>query len=290
MTRRVSKTGLHFLVDDEQEAQFWSWFESPSWEPDTVEAIRLYVGEETACVDVGAWIGDTVLLAASRARSLVAFEPDPVARAALERNLELNPAVDFVTVRGEALSDRNGYAYLRFGDREGDSLTRLAAIRPPGNDDATPVTLLDVRSFLAEQRFQAGDEVFFKLDVEGSEYEIVPAMRKFIAEVRPHLQVSFHPNLRYRKDTLLARVVSGLVVLRKNWRVLQAVRGYRHHLTWDPSAGGFRNDRAADRLRLWLPLPLRWSFLVGTYLFTDQDRGQHRGGESQRGSADGSAR
>ena len=81
MTRHVNKSQLHFLVEDELDSQFWSWFESPGWEPDTVEAMRLYVREETFCVDVGAWIGDTVLLAASRARSLVAFEPDPAARA-----------------------------------------------------------------------------------------------------------------------------------------------------------------------------------------------------------------
>lgn len=266
---------LHFLVDDEQDAQFWDWFESPEWEPDTVEAMRLYVDDQTVCVDAGAWIGDTVLLAALRARRLVAFEPDPAARAALERNMSLNPTVDNVEVRSEALSDRNGQAHLDFGEREGDSLTRLAAPSPGQNDHATAVTVLDVRTFLSKQDFQPGDRILFKLDVEGSEYEIVPAMGPFILEVRPHLLVSFHPNLRYRKDTLLTRITSGWSVLRQNWRFLRAVREYRHHFTWDRSTGSFRDDRAGDLRRLWLPLPLRSSFLIGTYLFTDEDRRQH---------------
>ena len=85
MTREVDKAGLHLIVDEDQEAQFWSWFESPTWEPDTVEAMRLYVDDKTFCVDAGAWSGDTVLLAGSWARGLVAFEPDPVARVALEQ-------------------------------------------------------------------------------------------------------------------------------------------------------------------------------------------------------------
>jgi FkbM family methyltransferase len=283
MTRRVSKSGLRFLVTDENDAQFWSWFESPDWEPDTVEAIRLYVDDHTVCVDAGAWIGDTVLLAAPKARRLIAFEPDLAAREALMRNLDLNPTVDNVEVRDEALSDRSGQAYLLFGDREGDSLTRLTTFKPPGEEVAPLVTLLDVRSFLAEERFLPGNQVFFKVDVEGSEYEIIPAMHQFIAQVRPHLFVSFHPNLRYRKETLMSRLVSGMILLRQNWRVLRVVRTYRHHFTWNPSTGAFREGRGANRLRFWLPLPLRWSYLVGTHLFTDQDRGlrgEHRSEDS----------
>ena len=274
MTRRVSKAGLQFAVDAGTEAEFWSWFESPTWEPDTVEAMRLYVNDGTLCVDAGAWIGDTVLLAAAWARVLVAFEPDPVARDALQRNIALNPAVDNVSVRSEALSDRNGEGRLDFGGREGNSLSRLAAHGAGASNQATSVKLLDVRDFLAEQDLRPGDEVFFKLDVEGSEYEVVPAMRPFIRRLRPHLLVSLHPNLRYRKDGVGARSTSGWAVLRQNWQLLRSVRIYRHHFTWDPGIDGFRDDRNANLRRLWLPLPLRSSFLIGTYLFTDEDRRQ----------------
>ena len=110
------------------------------------------------------------------------------------------------------------------------------------------------------------------MDVEGSEYEILPAMGSFIEEFRPHLLVSFHPNLRYRKGDIVARIASGCSVLRQNWRVLRTVRKYRHHFTWDPRTGSFRDDRTIDLRRLWLPFPLRSSFLIGTYLYTDEDR------------------
>lgn len=277
MTREVHKAGLRFLVDDAQEAEFWGWFDSPTWEPDTVEAMRLYVDDETFCVDAGAWIGDTVLLAAPRARRVVAFEPDHVARAALERNLGLNPTVNNVEVRAEALSDRNGEGHLDFGQREGDSLTKLAAADSRAGAAATAVTLLDARDFFAAQRLAPGDRILFKIDVEGSEYEIVPALGPFIRELRPHLLISFHPNLRYRKDGVLARIASGSQVLRQNWRVLRAVRQYRHHFAWDASTSAFRDHRAVDLRRLWLPLPLRSSLLIGTYLFTDEDRRVDRG-------------
>jgi len=97
-------------------------------------------------------------------------------------------------------------------------------------------------------------------------------MRHHIRHLRPDLLVSFHPNMRLDKRSPAARASSGFRLLAKNWRVLKAVRPYRHHLLWDQEANRFRERRAIDLLRLCLPLPLLASFLVGAFLFTDEDR------------------
>lgn len=276
MIRRVRKGGIEFTVDEESNADFWDWFESPTWEPDTVEALDLYLDSETLYVDAGAWIGDTVLLAAPHARSVIAFEPDPVARAIFLRNLDLNPSIRNVQVREEALSDRSGHTGLHHVGDAGDSLTQIGASPKGGGADATSVTQLDARQFVSDEApSDPRESTLLKLDIEGSEYEVIPAIHRFVRDVRPHLLVSFHPNLRYRKDGLTSRLISGCRILVQNWKVLRTVRVYKHHLTWEPEDGAFKDCRIANLRRLCLPLPLRSSLLIGTYLFSDEDRRHH---------------
>jgi len=158
MTREVSKMGVRFTVDQDQPAGdwggpgFWDWFESETWEPDTARVLRLCLDSDTTYVDVGAWIGDTVLLGACRAGSVIAFEPDPTARAVLKRNLSLNPLMENVQVRDEALSDRSGRGGLVYVGESGDSLTQLEPrdISAAPGDDGT-VSQLDVREFPAQE-------------------------------------------------------------------------------------------------------------------------------------------
>ena len=279
MTREVTKGGLRFVVDDDHDGAFWDWFESPSWEPDTTQALHTYIDADTLYVDVGAWIGDTVLLAAPRARAVVAFEPDPVARARLRRNIDLNPWIGDVHVHDEALTDRSGPAFLAYGETPGSSLTRVGSGRR-FVDARSIVRQLDVRELVrTDPRFGLGCRTFMKIDIEGSEYEVVPALGRLPRGSRPDLLVSFHPNLRFDKRSPLTRAASGLRVLVQNWRVLRAVWGYPYHLAWDASIGAFRDRRRQNLRRLLVPVPLRSSFLIGTFLFTDEVRRPHEATE-----------
>ena len=268
--RHINKRGAGFVVEEGANREFWDWFESPTWEPDTTEALCTYVTGRTLFIDVGAWIGDTVLLAASRARAVIAFEPDPIAVDALARNLQLNPAITNVQVRQAALSDRTGAAQLTSPASLGDSLSQLAV---SATENGQNVSSLDIRQFLStEPLVQSCPEIFFKVDAEGSEYEIVPAMAAYLAQARPHLLLSFHPNLRYRKSSLVTKITSGYRVLLDNRRVLRAVRAYKHHFSWNPSASAFSDRRRDNLFRVLLPLPFRFSLLTGTYLFTTDAR------------------
>jgi hypothetical protein len=98
----------------------------------------------------------------------------------------------------------------------------------------------DARSVLAEIGLSA--ETLLKIDIEGAEYLVLPAIAATLAEVKPLLYVSFHPfNIVARDayETALARIGHAL----ETARVLAC---YRFMYSFGPT-GWMRIDRA-DRM------------------------------------------
>jgi FkbM family methyltransferase len=269
-SRRVAKAGTAFLVASGERADhdaFWDWYESAAWEPETVAVYAEFARPGVRVVDVGGWIGPTVLLAAALGATVLAVEPDPVAASTLRHNVALNPELSArVTVLEAALGATDGRAVLVSPSRDGgDSLSRLAAVR--GEDAwACEVDTLSVSTLLESP--EARDAEFFKLDAEAAEYTVVPALRGHIAAARPSLYVATHPNLLYDRRSARRRIGSGLHALAANRRLLAAVATYRHHYAWDGAA--LTDVRRRNVRRARAPLPLRSSLLIGACLFTDR--------------------
>lgn len=69
---------------------FWPMWSDGRWESGTREVIAKYAPGSTY-VDIGAWVGPTVLWAAEAgAECIAAYEPDPVAFGVLRANVALN--------------------------------------------------------------------------------------------------------------------------------------------------------------------------------------------------------
>jgi FkbM family methyltransferase len=159
--------------------------QSGSWEPGTVQAVgQLRPGD--LFVDIGAWIGGTALLAAARGATVLAFEPDPVARDEFERNIGVSGLGNRITVHPFALTNRDGRRLLTARDALGDSMSSL--YRRPQADRSTSVEAVDVRSMLPQ--FEGARIV--KIDIEGGEYALLPAMRPWLRKHRPDLMLSLH--------------------------------------------------------------------------------------------------
>ena len=94
---RVERDGVAFVVEpdwgDAHEIAFWNAY-AEGWERDTLAAIAEFLPMGGVHLDIGAWIGPTLLFAAARAREAHGFEPDPAAYAKLRRNVALNPELD----------------------------------------------------------------------------------------------------------------------------------------------------------------------------------------------------
>jgi len=138
-------------------------------------------------VDVGAHIGMYSVRAALELRGrgrVLAFEPNPSARAQLEENLRLNGCGN-VIVLDSAVGDEVGEAVLHVPTSPDPSFSSLEGGR---FDEAEPVVvpLVTVDQAVAEHGIAPS---VVKIDVEGREVAVVRGMTETITDCRPTLLV-----------------------------------------------------------------------------------------------------
>ena len=188
--RRVQRNDQHFFVQPSSSYQpFWDEFCDATWEPETFRIFDHYIDRSTTFVDVGAWIGPTTMYAAGKASQCLAFEPDPVAFTELKANLSLNPNRGRVTAHHMAVAAKSGV--LRMGSRHGAGDSMSSALFAEAKDTweirAEPLEFF-------ESLLPPDAQIFLKIDIEGGEYSLLPALKEFIRRRRPVLLLSLHPD------------------------------------------------------------------------------------------------
>ncbi len=175
-----------WVVDDPQTAnhRFWQdYFVAGTWETFTLDTIDAYVEPDTTYVDIGAWVGPTVLWAARLGGKVVAVEPDPVARETLESNIYLNDYDDRVTIIPAALSVESGISRLTSRCEWGDSMSRL------GDGDRS----IEVITRSADDLFRYLTDVsLVKIDIEGGEGVAFPAAAERLHDLNCPILLSLH--------------------------------------------------------------------------------------------------
>lgn len=123
-------------------------------------------------VDIGANVGSyTVLAAAVAGAKVVAFEPDPEAFAALQRNVELNRIADLVELHHCALGAEHGVASMTEG------LGCTNHVVPVSNRSSRPVRLETLDRVLAGRQ-----PAVIKIDVEGYEPQALAGARRTLID------------------------------------------------------------------------------------------------------------
>jgi FkbM family methyltransferase len=157
----VAGERLAFADLEASNAEWWALkARRNEWEAPVVAAFAAALRPGDVVYDVGAWIGPYTLLAArlvGPSGRVISFEPDPQARARLERNIALNGAGN-VKVVPIALSDSNGSARLSGGESE-------AVVGASGEIEVQTMTLPD---FIAQE----GAPDVVKVDIEGGELRL----------------------------------------------------------------------------------------------------------------------
>ncbi len=243
--------GMTFLAEDRRDG-YWQQICDGVWEPSTVVALsRLQPGD--LFVDVGAFVGATTLLAAARGARVIAFEPDPVARRELEANVVLNDFQDRVTIEPVALASRTKTRQLTAPYVLGGGMSSIARISLRGMRDhrAAVVDAVDVRTFLA--RFEGARLI--KVDIEGGEYALLPAMRAWVRRHKPDLMLSLHT---VHLEGLINPLPQPLRVVAL-WAATLLLRG---RLVWLPRLYEYRARSGHDD---WLPVS---SIQMAKILFT----------------------
>jgi len=158
------------------------------------------ISEKDTVIDVGAHIGEYSLLASKKLRSngqVISIEPLKEARKWLNRNLELNGCLNTVVLEcaiGNELQKRPLYMNTQGGtfgyldsEIEGIKLEKTAMVN---------VTTLD--QIISSREIEKVD--MLKIDVEGSEYEVLLGCKKSFEENKiKKIICEIHPNFLAEK-------------------------------------------------------------------------------------------
>lgn len=167
--------------------EFWQATTGNRWEPHTFTILAKYLNAQTTYYDIGAWIGPTVLYAAGRCRKVVCFEPDPIAFQYLLWNLRLN-APSNVLPLNVALADRDSARHMSSMVVLGDSMTTL--LRGEPGSGSAEVLALSWNTWLSLGIAEPPDVM--KIDIEGSEFALLPTLRDYLRDHKPTLYLSTH--------------------------------------------------------------------------------------------------
>ncbi|GAB4547264.1 MAG: hypothetical protein Tsb0024_17220 [Ruegeria sp.] len=174
---------------DPYHSKFWRKASAGDWEPETFAVLDRHLSPDRDYLDIGAWIGPTVLYGARKARHVWCFEPDPTAYRHLAWNLDLND-IRNVSAFGVALSDRFGVARMASvrGER-GDSTSSLLHDGAHGTDALT----------IAWDQFASATDLsgvsLVKMDIEGAEFAVLPTLADWLQDQKPALYLSLHAPL-----------------------------------------------------------------------------------------------
>lgn len=164
---------------------FWDRWEDGRWEPETKACIEQYVRGGTF-VDIGAWIGPTVLWAAPHASRIVAVEADPTAMQMLRHNTA-DLSVEYVEA---AVADCDGETTIT---TDGDSMSRI------GGGGVT-VPCMTIETLFHSLAITGADLI--KMDIEGAEREVIAQAEPFLRRIGAPVLLSVHPWAPWHKDLL----------------------------------------------------------------------------------------
>jgi FkbM family methyltransferase len=168
---------------------------SANAEPGVFAALKSRVRPADVVLDVGANLGVYSLLMGrwvGDAGRVFAFEPAPLALAALRDHIALNGLAGRVEAVGRAVGDRTGeatfYAHSYNGENSLNAghARRVAAARP------TRVPVITIDAFCEAERIAPA---LIKIDVEGWELHALRGARATLARCRPAVVVELHPSL-----------------------------------------------------------------------------------------------
>jgi len=145
--------------------------------------VEEFVAPDSCAWDIGANGGVFTAAAATVARTVVAFEPDPFNVALIKRTMRANPDLDIRLVPA-ALSDRAGETKLNI-PRRGRSVASIEGI-PMGSQSGGLRDRVAVRMTTADDclgHYPAPS--FVKCDIEGAEALVLAGARTLLSNVRP---------------------------------------------------------------------------------------------------------
>jgi FkbM family methyltransferase len=192
--------------------KFWKDFVRGGWEPDTFSIFDKYCSKEHSYLDIGAWVGPTVLYGANLSKKCYAFEPDPTAFNFLKRNVLLNPNLNNIEIYPTAIAPHTGIIDFGSNTNMGDSMSSIL-----WSKNSTPVDCITLEDFIVKNNIQ--DCNFIKMDIEGGEFSTLPSCRDILQKIKPTLYLSLHTPWFSNKKLFLETIVNSISFYKKIYTI-----------------------------------------------------------------------
>jgi FkbM family methyltransferase len=168
---------------------YWQSVARGEWEPETFPIFERFIDGAHSYIDMGAYIGPTLLYGCQIAKRAYGIEPDPIAFAELQQNIDLNrPTTDNVQLFEACIAPNSGQVAFGNCGAGGDSVSSLLF----GNRKTHwTVNAFSFDDFVRQNGIT--DCNFIKMDIEGGEYQLLPTMVGYLKAHRPTLHLSLHP-------------------------------------------------------------------------------------------------
>ncbi len=184
----VNYHGHHLKLNVEQ-FQFWERASKKQWEPETFNVLSKFLKPDSVYLDIGAWIGPTVIYASKLCKKVICFEPDPIAYKHLLTNIQRNNLTNISTFNLAISNKTTIQTISNFGGNVGNSMSTLLK-----NEKSTP-TLHDVLVLdwdFVQSTFGLQDVSMIKIDIEGGEFTLIPELAEYLKKNKPVLWLSLH--------------------------------------------------------------------------------------------------
>jgi len=211
-----------FSVSPGNNGDFWQALAKGTWETETFAILERFLDRQHSYLDIGAWIGPTLLYGCQFAKLAYGLEPDPLAFAELDANIKLNrPATDNVRLLNVCIAPKAGEVAFGSCGQGGDSTSSLLFGKKKTH---WTVKALTFDGFIRQNNVAECN--FIKMDIEGGEYSILPTMVDYLRANRPTLHLSLHPcYLKIRALGWIGRVIARVA---GTWKIIRCVRFYKH--------------------------------------------------------------
>jgi FkbM family methyltransferase len=246
-TFAIAPHGWRLQVADSPAARHAAAEFTSGFEEGTLQFFDTVLPECERMIDCGGFIGFTALYAAAQGARVDVFEPSPTNAALLAANLAANPRLAArIRLHRHAIGPADATLPL-YGKGHADSGSSLfRTIQRSTVVAGRPEAVVPVRAASdVLGSLNLSPDTLLKIDIEGAEYEVVPAIAPLLERHRPFVHLSFHPfNIVRGADEYLNQVAR----LRGALAIAEAVAPYRH-MYFHTEQGWTRIDRA-DRLTL----------------------------------------
>jgi FkbM family methyltransferase len=183
---KIKRFGKSYFVSGNLEFLFfWSSYR----EIYTYKIFDKFLDPNHSYIDIGAYIGSTILYAAHNAKKVYAIEPDPIAFKELKKNVALNPMLQGkIELYKKCINYKSGK--VKFGNLGvgGDSTSSLLF-----SDSKTRWTVDGITFDEFIKKNEINDCNFIKMDIEGGEVIVLPSMKNYLERNKPILYLSMHP-------------------------------------------------------------------------------------------------